>query len=185
MQKLIFSFLLILSATTALPAQSLRAYERAGDAALRQKDYAAAIANYQTVLQRKPDNPEVLWKYAECAMRFNAYPEAERALRTMTNSKKAPNYPDLQLLLGEALLRQGRYAEAEQQLLAFFRKKKARAKSAGAPNAWQKAQPGPESTRSPAPRCNRPAKTSTAPTATLRQACATTPSTFPLTALRR
>ncbi|MFN4080672.1 MAG: tetratricopeptide repeat protein [Saprospiraceae bacterium] len=148
MQKLIFPLLLILFALSTLQAQSLRAYERAGDAALRQKDYAAAIANYQTVLQRKPDNPEVLWKYAECALRFNAYPEAERALRTVADSKKAPNYPDLQLLLGEVILRQGRYAEAEQQLLAFLEKngesqERDRAKRLAESAAWAKANAKP------------------------------------------
>ena len=148
MHKLIFSALLMLLASPALFAQSLRAYERAGDAALRLKDYAAAIGHYQTVLQRDPNNPGVLWKYAECAINFHAYPEAERALRAIADSKKAQNYPDRQLLLGEVILRQGRYAEAEQELRAYVEKKgegegPERAKLLIESAVWARANPKP------------------------------------------
>jgi len=94
-------------------AQSLKSYERAGDDAFKKKDYGAAIQHYATILQRDADNMSVLWKYAECARIFYAYPEAEKSYRRIESSEKQrKHYPLLHYRLGEVKKGQGDYAAA-------------------------------------------------------------------------
>lgn len=94
-------------------AQSRRAYERAGDVEIEQKNYGAAIQQYANALARKADDPELLWKYAECARQLNAFPLAEKTYRQLAAANNARRLnPLLHYRLAEVLKNQGRYTEA-------------------------------------------------------------------------
>lgn len=94
-------------------AQSLRAYERAGDNAFDQKDYGTAVVYYGNILQRDEDNYAVWWKYAESARNFNAYAEADRAYERVTKSKKhLKSFPLANYHLAEMQKSQGDYDAA-------------------------------------------------------------------------
>ncbi len=120
MRNFILITLLLLGSISSW-AQSLRAYERAGDASFRDKDFAAAAQHYSTVLQRDDDNPQILWKYAESTRMFNAFPEAERAYRKISTSKKGrKEFPLVDLRLSEVKKAQGDYPAAIELLENFI-----------------------------------------------------------------
>lgn len=110
MRFIIFSLFFL---PTVLSGQSLRAYEKAGDEAFKQKDYGAAVQHYATVLQRDGENTDILWKYAECARMFYALPVAEKSYLTVeADEKKRGDYPLLYYRLGEVKKAQGDYQNA-------------------------------------------------------------------------
>lgn len=102
-------------------AQSARSYVHAGDKAVKQKDFGAAIQHYGTALQRKSNDAALLWKYAECARELHAYPLAEKKYRQLGDllSLKKAN-PLWRYRLAEVLIGQGRYEEAAGFLEQFL-----------------------------------------------------------------
>lgn len=103
----------LLCCGSPLYAQSLRAYERAGDQAFSVKDYGTAFQHYHSVLSRDADNDNVLWKYAEAARYYFACQEADRAYRKLAASKKASRrFPLLYYHVGKLKQMQGEYDAA-------------------------------------------------------------------------
>lgn len=115
---------LMLTLQSALFAQTLRSYERAGDQAYEQKDYAAAVMHYGSVLQRDDDNYSVWWKYAESARNYQAFAEADRAYKKLTDYKKqVKTYPLTQYHIGEIKKSRGDYAAAISAFTRFLDEK--------------------------------------------------------------
>ncbi len=115
------ALIFFLLSTVAASGQSLRSYERAGDAAFKKKDYSAAVQHYATVLQRDDENYSVLWKYGECARLFFAYGEAEKSYKKIAASKKhVKDFPLLEYRLGEVKKGQGDYASAAEYFEKFL-----------------------------------------------------------------
>ena len=105
-----------------LSAQSRRAYEKAGDKAMHDKDFGAAIQHYAVALERKANDPDVIGKYAECARRLHAYALAEKMYQALSGHEtQEKNWPLLDLNLAEVLKNQGKYEEAI-AVLEKFRK---------------------------------------------------------------
>ncbi len=118
-----FTFLLVFF-SLSLSAQSLKSYERAGDDAFQQKDYAAAVQHYSVVLKRDDDNFGVWWKYGESARLYSAYPEAEKAYRKIRVSGKAyEEFPLVDYRLGEVKKSLGDYQAAEDYFEKFLQQK--------------------------------------------------------------
>lgn len=102
-----------------LDAQSLRAYERAGDSAFEKKDYGAAVQYYGDVLRRHEDDLSLWWKYGESARLYNSFPEAERSYKKIADSKKHRNrHPLVDYRLAEVKKNQGDYSTA----ISYFEK---------------------------------------------------------------
>ncbi|MCW5921816.1 MAG: PD40 domain-containing protein [Saprospiraceae bacterium] len=116
-------FCLFLSFPTIF-GQSLRSYERAGDDAVKKKDYGAAVQHYATVLKRDQDNISVLWKYAESARLYFAYAEADKSYQKIAVSKR-PNkdFPLLNFRLGEVKKSQGKYDAAIDYFEKFLKER--------------------------------------------------------------
>ncbi len=105
--------LLFLLSLSVVSAQNLRSYERAGDNAFEQKDYAAAVQHYSVVLEREDANLNVWWKYGESARLYSAYPEAEKAYSKISDSPKAHDeFPMVDYRLGEVKRSLGDYESA-------------------------------------------------------------------------
>lgn len=100
-------------------AQSLRAYERAGDSAFKKKDYGAAIQYYGDILKRHENNLSLWWKYGESARLYYALPEAERSYKKISSSEKhRKRHPLVDYRLGEVKKSQGDYQSA----IVYFEK---------------------------------------------------------------
>ncbi len=103
----------LLATALSVSAQSRRAYERAGDKAMANKDFGAAMQHYGVALERRPTDHAVIWKYAECARNLHAYPLAEKMYRELLGTEKhEKNWPELEFRLAEVLKNQGNYAVA-------------------------------------------------------------------------
>lgn len=102
-------------------SQPLKAWERAGDDAVRKKDYGAAIQYYNTFLQREEDNLNVWWKYADCARLLNAYSEAEKGYNKIAKSDYVNRrFPLVDYRLGEIKKSQGDYSDAIRHFEKFL-----------------------------------------------------------------
>lgn len=126
MRKFLFLILVFGIAAFSLNGQSLRAYERAGDKAMKNKDYGAATEYYGHVLQKHSEDSGVQWKYAECARLLYALPAAEKAYREVEKLKgkhAREEFPLLDLRLGEVKMNAGDYAGAASQFEKFLAEK--------------------------------------------------------------
>ncbi len=75
----------------SMSAQSLRSYERAGDKAFKNKNYASAVQLYGDVLKRHQDDLTLWWKYGESSRMYQSFSEAERAYQKVSSG---PNQKD-------------------------------------------------------------------------------------------
>ena len=126
---LILAIVLSGSAYHALSAQTMRAYEKAGDEAFERAEYFAAMDHYSVVLKKKPGNQKVQYKYAEAARKFTAY---DIALRHFKNVEKqaAEDFPELPLRMGQVLLGMGKYQEASAYLDNYLKENGGREQAA-------------------------------------------------------
>lgn len=113
-----WTLLAVLLAFTGLPnnlafSQSNRAYERAGDAAFKKKDYSSAFVYYGNVLHKSPGKTGVQWKYAESARQFYALDIAQKAYEVVaSDTKGVSKYPLVWYRLGEIAQTKGDYNQA-------------------------------------------------------------------------
>ena len=77
----------------AAQGQTLRALEKAGDEAVQQKDYYAALVHFSEALSIEPQNNRLNFKYAEVARLFNAYQVAVEYYGKVDDSPEASLYP--------------------------------------------------------------------------------------------
>lgn len=105
--------ILVLFLFLGLPlwAQSLKAYEKAAQAALDRADYYNAIYYYEAVLQSKPQ-ADIYWAYARALAGALAHEQAVRAYQKA--EKKAEDYPNFYYCYGLSLQQSGQYEQAQQ-----------------------------------------------------------------------
>jgi hypothetical protein len=113
------AILLTINSLSPVFAQSVKQFERAGEKAFDEKDYNAAVFYYAYVLSKDPKNLEVLYKYADCARKFFAFPIAEKSYLKIATSKRKKDFPMLDFRLGEVKKAQGDYAAAKQYFKNF------------------------------------------------------------------
>lgn len=80
-KKTAILLLLALMYVTTGAAQTLKAYETAAENAFAQRNWHAALAHYETLLEINPENPHYLYKYAESARGYDAYELADTIYR--------------------------------------------------------------------------------------------------------
>ncbi len=76
-----------------LSAQSVKAYERAGDRAMERDEYYSAAQCYKDALKRKANDFSILYKYAEACRHENAFREADKAYTKIAGAKEAEQFP--------------------------------------------------------------------------------------------
>lgn len=125
--KLIFSlsfcFFIILPAF--ISAQSARAFEKAGDEAMLEKDYYTAIYFFEQAVERKDDDVNLYFKYGEAARQFYAFDLAKTAYKKVLQLDKANQYPLTQYWLAKVLQQSGSYEEALQSYQTYITNSKA------------------------------------------------------------
>lgn len=110
----------------SLKGQSLRAYEKAAQAALERADYYNAIYYYEAILQSK-QKPAVYWNYAQALAGAFAHEQAAQAYAKA--EEQAADYPNFYYCYGLSLQQSGQYEQAQAiwekqdlgQLLAYER----------------------------------------------------------------
>jgi tetratricopeptide (TPR) repeat protein len=112
--------LMIFAATATLTGQSLKAYKKASEEALADKNYQAALHYYQEALEIAPDDMGLWFQYGKLAVHFNAYNEAEQALKKVYEHKDVSRFPETPYLLGIAYKSRGRYDEAAAYFQAYL-----------------------------------------------------------------
>ena len=121
MKSFLFIFTIWCSTAPVAFLQPLRAWERAGDQAVENKDYGAAIQYYDNFLKKQQDDLDVWWKYADCARMISAYSEAEKGYDRIARSKKPEKkYPLLEYRMGEVKKSQGDYDKALKHFEKFL-----------------------------------------------------------------
>ena len=106
----LFLFFFIITTTTF--GQTFKAYVKAGDKAMEQNDYFAAMVYFKNALEIKENSAEVMYKYAEVARAFHGYEIAETYYEKVLKSDKGEEFPLTNFWLGNVKKSQGDYASA-------------------------------------------------------------------------
>ncbi len=116
--RLVF-LLMCLSCAVAAPAQPARAWEKAGDEAVRAADWHAAQYYYGQALLQHPDDPLLIWKQAEVLRQRQAWEPAARMHERLLDL--APDrFPLARLHLANMYRTLGRYDDAIAHFEAFI-----------------------------------------------------------------
>ncbi|MFT5800375.1 MAG: tetratricopeptide (TPR) repeat protein [Nonlabens sp.] len=105
-------FLIGCFAVSNLSAQTFKAFMKAGDKAVKQKNYSAALQYYQEAMTFKASDPKVWFSYAEAARLQHAYEEAESYYKRIINSDKQDLFPLTAYQLGAVQKSMGKYESA-------------------------------------------------------------------------
>lgn len=115
-------YLLILVALCSqdLSAQSLKAFEKAGDKAFAAKDYYTAYSYYFNAGQKAPEEIRLWYKQADAARNFNAYELAEDLFEKVVAADTAQRFPLAWFRLGQLRKVAGNYSEAIAAFSSFL-----------------------------------------------------------------
>ena len=115
MKKLLLLVLLV-SMNICLFGQTQKAFIKAAEKAIEDKDYYSSLEYYQTALDFMPKNIELQYKVAESARLFNAYELAEQHYQMVLDGDSTNQYPLAAYRLGQMQLLLGKYEEASSNL---------------------------------------------------------------------
>ncbi|MBP7184687.1 MAG: hypothetical protein KBA06_04185 [Saprospiraceae bacterium] len=115
--KLIILAILFL-ANSNIQSQSLKAYLKAAQEAIDNKDYYSAMEFNKTALEFDDNQPDVWYNLAESARMYSAFNTAEQYYEKISKSEYNINYPLADYWLGVVKRDLGKYSEAS----AIFRK---------------------------------------------------------------
>ncbi|MEM6966194.1 MAG: hypothetical protein AAF573_15625 [Bacteroidota bacterium] len=93
-------------------SQTYKAYVKAGDKAMQQNDYYAAMVYFKNALEIKADAAEVMYKYAEVARQFHSYDAAENYYSKVLTGDRKDEFPLTNFWLGKVKKSQGEYDAA-------------------------------------------------------------------------
>lgn len=117
-----FLSLLFCLCSLSLLGQNLRAYQKALDAALEQKDYPNALHYTSEALRLASDDMDLQYQYAGLAARAYAFEESKAAYLKVYESQALSRYPETAYHLGEVCQQLGQYDEAVAYFQAYQKK---------------------------------------------------------------
>ncbi|MDG1436141.1 MAG: hypothetical protein P8M17_10840 [Saprospiraceae bacterium] len=119
-KKILFPLIILFltSSFLTIHAQTFKAYVKAGDKAIQQKDYYAAMIYFQNALAIKNKSADVIYKFADVARLYHNYSLAEEYYNKILQNDDIDNFPLTNFWLGKVKKSQGHYAEA----IRFFEK---------------------------------------------------------------
>lgn len=100
--------------------QTVKAFKEAGDQAMKQKDYYAALVHWGNALKQQPDDLEMIFKYAEAARLFYAFDIAQKNYEKVIKKDRKKSYPQAIFQLGIVLRAQGEYEKARAQFEQYL-----------------------------------------------------------------
>ncbi len=114
MRYTILFSLLILALFISLSgnAQTLKAYEKAGDEAYLQKEYYAAGKYFQKALEMDKNRMDLVFKYANACRQYNYFKEADKMYRRIGSRKEKSQFPLLFFWHGSVNQQMGDYKAA-------------------------------------------------------------------------
>ncbi len=127
---LVLPLCLFFMMANALPGQTFKAYMKAGNKAMKQKNYGAALQYYQEAMTFKATDPNVWFRYAESARQYQAYEEAAAYYQKIMNSKLENRFPMTAFRLGEVQRSLGNYGNAKSLFQQYISQEGASAKFA-------------------------------------------------------
>lgn len=101
-------------------AQTLKAFLGAAADAMEEKDYYNAMYYYSQAVEFDTSAIDVIYKYGESAMTFNAYNVAESQFNYVTENDTENTYPLASYYLAEMQQRQGKYEDAKRNYELFL-----------------------------------------------------------------
>lgn len=104
----LFVFLLVPSF-----GQSFKAYKKAGDLAMKNKDFYTAMFHYRDAIKIKPKDISTAFQLAEAARQFKAYDTAEKYYRIVLRSQERKNFPLTNFHLASVYKDLGKYQLAK------------------------------------------------------------------------
>lgn len=100
--------------------QTVKAFKEAGEQAMKQKDYYAALVHWGNALKQQPDDLEMIFKYAEAARLFYAFDIAHKNYEKVIKKDRKKTYPQAIFQLGVVLRAQGEYEKASEQFQQYL-----------------------------------------------------------------
>ena len=101
-------------------AQTLKAFLKAAEEAVEEKDFYNAMYYYSQAVEFDTSNIDLVYKYGESAMTFNAYNAAEQQFLYVTENDTDNTYPLSTYYLAEMQQRQGKYEESKRNFELFL-----------------------------------------------------------------
>ncbi len=112
--------MLFAAGNSAVQAQSLKAFEKAGDKAFAAKDYYTAYSYYFNAAQKAPEEIRLWYKQADAARNFNAYGLAEGLFEKVAEADTARRFAAAWFRLGQLRKVAGNYDGAIAAFSAFL-----------------------------------------------------------------
>ncbi len=116
--KRLLLFVVLCSSMASLSAQTFKAYVKAGDKAVANNDFNAAIEYFRTAMEMKPTEVSLFYKYADAARQYHAFEIAEEYYLKVLESDQRLDFPLSNYWMGMVKKQTGDYAAA----LDYFKK---------------------------------------------------------------
>lgn len=110
--------ILFLCAFSVVNAQTLNAYESAGDEAFEKADYYNAVYYYEQVLKSR-QKAGIYYKYAEACRQSYAYKKAEAAYKAVIESEEKNRFDKVEYYYALTLKHNAKYDEAAKYFESF------------------------------------------------------------------
>lgn len=115
----VFSFLIQLL-PFLVSGQSFQAFKKAGDQAFQTKDYNAAMHYYKQALDKKAQDVDVNFQYANAALAFSSYEIAEKYFLKVIKLDKEHLFPETHFKLGLIYKTTEQYEKAVEHFNQFL-----------------------------------------------------------------
>lgn len=109
--NLLFIFLM-LSSTIITAQYSLKEYVEAGDLAMTESNFYAALKHYSKAIELKDNDPNLWYKYGKAAFNQNSYNRAETAFQYYLDNFSGDNQSDALYYLASSQQLKGNYENA-------------------------------------------------------------------------
>jgi len=120
MRKIIFTLLIAVIAVGSLSAQTLKQFQKKAQEAFNNQNYYAALTHYNTILEVKDNDPNILYNHAEAARNYNAYAAAEMSYEKVSVSEVSKTFPLTNYWLAGVKKNLGKYSESKELYTKFL-----------------------------------------------------------------
>ena len=120
MRKIIITLLIAVIAVGSSSAQTLKQFQKKAQEAFNNQNYYAALTHYNTILEVKDNDPDILYNHAEAARNYNAYAAAETSYEKVSSSEVSETFPLTNYWLAGVKKNLGKYSESKELYTKFL-----------------------------------------------------------------